>query len=390
MTTGPAREPPRARRAVLDLVRGLAALEVVAGHLRALMFAGADKESSFGWKLFILLTGQAHNAVIVFFVLSGFLVGRHVTERVEQDRWSWTAYGIRRLTRLWIVLVPALILTALLDAVGLHVLGGSLYLGQLDPAAYGASVPDAREMVENHGASTFVGNLLFLQNGILVAAYGVNGPLWSLANEFWYYVLFPLIYCAARWRAAAAATRWACAGLAAALCLALPAHVLVYGLVWLLGYLVAVAQPRRDRLLSARARRAAVAGASGALLASFYVVPRFVGLSLIGSDIVTALLFSTVLLLVSDGEIPSPVVARTASILSEMSYTLYLTHFPFMVLVLCALSDNGKYEPGPSSLALYLTLLGLSVAFAFAVSLPFERRTGVAQAWLLRTFRSRP
>lgn len=129
---------------------------------------------------------------------------------------------------------------------------------------------------------------------------------------------------------------------------------------------------------------------SVALLASFYVVPGFLGLSLIGSDIVTALLFSTVLLLVSDGEVPSAAVTRTASALSEMSYTLYLTHFPFLALVLCALSDNRKYEPGPSSLALYLTLLGLAVAFAFAVSLPFERRTGPVQAWLLRNIRSRP
>src|SRR6202030_1593882 len=37
----------------------------------------------------------------------------------------------------------------------------------------------------------FLGNLFFVQT-ILCRTFGSNGPLWSLANEFWYYVLFPL------------------------------------------------------------------------------------------------------------------------------------------------------------------------------------------------------
>jgi peptidoglycan/LPS O-acetylase OafA/YrhL len=38
----------------------------------------------------------------------------------------------------------------------------------------------------------FVGNMFFLQE-ILVPVYGLNGPLWSLSYEFWYYILFPCI-----------------------------------------------------------------------------------------------------------------------------------------------------------------------------------------------------
>ena len=41
-------------------------------------------------------------------------------------------------------------------------------------------------------AATFWGNLVFLQT-ILVPTYGTNALLWSLANEFWYYMLFPLL-----------------------------------------------------------------------------------------------------------------------------------------------------------------------------------------------------
>ena len=40
-------------------------------------------------------------------------------------------------------------------------------------------------------ARNFFGNLFYLQT-IVCHSYGSNGPLWSIANEFWYYVLFPL------------------------------------------------------------------------------------------------------------------------------------------------------------------------------------------------------
>jgi peptidoglycan/LPS O-acetylase OafA/YrhL len=44
---------------------------------------------------------------------------------------------------------------------------------------------------KNLTLGNFLGNLLFLQT-ILCETFGSNGPLWSLANEFCYYVLFPV------------------------------------------------------------------------------------------------------------------------------------------------------------------------------------------------------
>lgn len=372
----------RDRRVVLDVVRGLAALAVVAGHLRAFMFDGADPASSVAWKAFVLLTGQAHSAVIVFFVLSGYLVGKHVAERVEDGSWSWTDYAVRRLTRLWIVLVPALVLTAGLDAIGTHLLRASLYLGRLDPGAYGMFLPDAGAMIANHGAATFLGNLVFLQNGICVAAYGVNGPLWSLANEFWYYVIFPLAYYALRSREPAG-RRWVCGGLAALICLALPPWVRLYGLIWLCGYLVVLLEPRRDRWIGDGTRPVAAGMLVAFLLASFYLLPRFVGIPQTASDFVTAILFAAILLLASDMRTGHALFTRSATILSEMSYTLYLTHFPLMAFVLAAYSDNGKFEPGPSSVALYGSLFLLVLGFAYALSRVLEGRTGAVQVWLL-------
>jgi hypothetical protein len=39
-----------------------------------------------------------------------------------------------------------------------------------------------------HSLIAFLGNFAFLQT-ICVPIFGTNGPMWSLANEFWYYII---------------------------------------------------------------------------------------------------------------------------------------------------------------------------------------------------------
>ena len=61
----------------LDVARAASALLVCAGHLRAVALVDYGELSSPGIlvKTLYLLTGLEHQAVIVFFVLSGFLDG---------------------------------------------------------------------------------------------------------------------------------------------------------------------------------------------------------------------------------------------------------------------------------------------------------------------------
>ncbi len=72
-----------------------------------------------------------------------------------------------RIARLYVVIVPALLFTGILDY--LH----GAWDGTRD------------------GPSSFLINLFFLQ-GIYGGAYGSNGPLWSLSYEWWFYILFGL------------------------------------------------------------------------------------------------------------------------------------------------------------------------------------------------------
>jgi|SRR5579871_1073397 len=151
---------------VLDFCRGLAALAVVTGHAR--LFTLATYASGAAKPLWLaplyLLTGIGRQAVVIFFVLSGFLIGRNVLNAFSSGKWSWRTYAAHRLARLWAVLIPALILTALLDL--------------------------ARGEWPN--LLVALANAAFLQT-IVAPTFGSNAPLWSLAYEFWYYVTFPLL-----------------------------------------------------------------------------------------------------------------------------------------------------------------------------------------------------
>lgn len=114
----------------LDALRGLAALAVFWGHLRALLFVefnAVDRKSA-GVKAAYFLDGFGHLAVMVFFVLSGYLISASVIRAHAQGRWSWSWYGLNRATRLYVVLIPALLLTVVWDQAGMRLWGsGTVY-----------------------------------------------------------------------------------------------------------------------------------------------------------------------------------------------------------------------------------------------------------------------
>lgn len=214
----------------LDILRGLAALLVCAGHLRAFLMVDLwqIKSPTMMDRMFYLTTGLGHQAVMVFFVLSGYLVGGGVLTAYQSGHWSRLHYILRRMSRLWMVLLPALVLTLAFDSLGRHWFpsgydGGFQGLYNSGPTL--SAPTDLR-------ATTFLGNALFLQT-ISVPRLGTNGPLWSLANEFWYYVLFPLI--CGIWFLRAWTVRLLYALLAGTLLWWLPAAFVWGGVIWVFG-----------------------------------------------------------------------------------------------------------------------------------------------------------
>lgn len=310
----------------LDLVRGLAALAVMLGHLRNLFFADFSEISirrNALTEFLYFVTGFGHEAVMVFFVLSGFLVGGTVLRGRLGGRWRWSLYATNRLTRLLVVLLPALLFGAIWDHSGIRVFGTH--------GVYGG-------LVQNHvvefavkprlSGLAMLGNALFLQR-ILVPTFGTNSALWSLSYEFWYYALFPLIVLAfpagkIGWR-----TIWY-ATCAVTVVLCIGKSISLYFLIWLLGGAINVAP-----IPSGRKARTLIALATAALLSVLAVCrlrPSFAGFP---SDFAVGAASAGLIyaLLCSRTSSAQGFYSRFAGRLAGFSYTLYVVHLPALVFM---------------------------------------------------------
>src|SRR2546426_3722948 len=99
----------------LDVIRTVAAWAVMWGHLRTLFFVDFQHLARPGWLLSAIyfFTGFGHQAVMVFFVLSGFLISATVIKSHISGIWSWRAYWTHRSTPLCVFVVSRLLLCLL-------------------------------------------------------------------------------------------------------------------------------------------------------------------------------------------------------------------------------------------------------------------------------------
>lgn len=343
---------------LIAALRGLAALQVAAAHLRAHILPGwtALDQGSLWYLALSFVTGFAHQAVLIFFILSGWLVGGKLLDTIGRPH-ALRDYALDRVTRLWTVLLPACLL---------HLALATAQTGrQPDGTAW--------------SAATLLGNLLGLQR-LAVPVFGDNFPLWSLAYESWYYLLFPLLATAvlghrARHRAGAL--------LLVLLALALLGDVIAaYFLVWLLG--------------AAAARWRAEIGAAPRhlLLAAFVVLACWLRLRgqegdwqlrALGTDLGYSLVF---LLCLTSARPPShrvtAAVRRAGAWFAGFSFTLYVLHVP-LLQALWQWRGGGRLSPQePLSIALYAAMLSLVVALSYLCHLPCEAQTPRLRAWLRR------
>lgn len=358
------------------MVRGLAAMTVCVGHLRAFFLVDFTQTGGgIATTIFYLLTGLHHEAVMLFFVLSGFLVGGSVIRLRRRGAWRWSDYLVRRLSRLWVVIVPALLLTLGWDLLGLR----------LDPAgyhgAYHAMLMSGPGQVLHNAPRTFFGNLLFLQ-GIRVPAFGSNGPLWSLANEFWYYLLFPLGLQAVL-RGTTPVARIVAFGLVVAIWLLLPAKVLALGAIWLFGV---GAFLLHDKPATARIVARWPVGIAALLVMAIGLAASRIQ-TRIDLDYIVGAAFAAALPWLARAPAASALYRRVGFALSEMSYTLYLVHFPLLAWIYFSFVAPRQWTPGAGSLATLAALLGAVMLYAAGIWWLFERNTARVRATVARLMR---
>jgi peptidoglycan/LPS O-acetylase OafA/YrhL len=361
----------------LDVIRGVSALAVLLYHLRGLFFVDFPLLASKSLLLTLLyaVTGYGHQAVMVFFVLSGYFIGTSVMESVGKVHWSWRTYLVSRIIRLQLVLFPALLLGALWDRIGMRIpQAAALYYDAL----YKFYVPS---VALRSTVPVFLGNFLFLQS-IVSPVFGSNGPLWSLSYEFWYYILFPaLILATAAW--VGTRIRILYAGLALFLLWFIGLQLSFYFLIWLAGALVG----RLQRTTRFKSPSAAVPLAGGLIFVGALAWSRTHRLSSdLATDYIVAFCFALWLyaLLLGSREDASPAYVYGAKKLAGFSYTLYLTHFPALLLLRGLLDPQGNWQPDPLHLVFALAIGLLMLSYAFCVAELTEARTARVRSRLLR------
>jgi peptidoglycan/LPS O-acetylase OafA/YrhL len=354
----------------LDAIRGIAALVVFLNHWRALFFADYPQlqHPGISAKVFYALTGLGHSAVMVFFVLSGFFISSSIFRAQQNGRWSWAWYAEQRLTRLYVVLIPALVLGAGWDLLGTHLFRQTpIYL---DTADYRLMLNHSVAQMDT--VQAWFGCLFFLQ-GIRTAVFGSNGPLWSLSYEFWYYLLFPLgLFAVSRKSKATAKAAYLAAGLLVFVFIG--KGIALYFVIWLLGTFVYLCRP--PRVMASKA--------AGCLFAFLFVVsllaPRF---KLVPngqlSDFFVAVTFSAFLLFLLNSErsTPSILYTKAARSLSNISYSLYLLHVPVLVFLNAVIIRQGsRWQPTATHLGVGVLVGGVVFLYTYGIWYFTEARTG--------------
>lgn len=373
----------RAENVALNLLRFVAAFLVVVGHVRQMFVVDYSQVAASPLTMAeYLLTSLASPAVMVFFVLSGYWVGGAALAGFRSGTFAWQNYIASRLVRLWLVLVPAIALTAIADVVGAHVWGSAaVYTDATGYDPLGGLVP-------THSMSQLFGSVFFLTDLhpslTRVLPFGSNHPLWSLGYEASYYLFFPLIL-EVVWRGRSIPRRAAAAVVLAAAAFVGGPAVLSLFPVWLLGVAIALVAPRITVMLRGRAvlpwLQVGSAGLAVLLAALSRLVP-LVGLAFVG--------VATVLVGVLATDIAASARVRSAfahvARLGRSSYSLYATHLPLVTLLAAALvpARSQRWQPTPAAWGLVALICAAMVVFAIGFARLTEANTEALRRRILR------
>lgn len=348
---------PRDHFAWIDLIRFLAALMVLVCHYRGAFFVeyGLLPESQQTPLMFFFysVTRLGHEAVLVFFVLSGFLVGGRAIERISKNQFRPKDYTIDRAVRILLPLMSSLLFALIVRLV----------------------------IRENPRFDVLLGNLFSLQ-GIACAPY--SEPFWSLSYEVWFYILmFAIGYCSVH----RGRNKMLLGLFLLLICFLVFTKLNVtYLFVWILGAFSFLSVRKRSKKI---------------LFLSFGFILILMGLLQITSSTniaipfaekidrsIIELLFGFIVSLFVMEVVQFPprrrvgmVFDRWGTKLAAFSYTLYLIHFPLFRL-LTFLGAPKCTSVNVYSVCLFCCWLIIALGFSYLVFLVFERNTPTVKRWI--------
>ena len=354
---------------LLDGLRGVAALVVICYHI------GED----FATNCLTHYFNHGYLAVDFFFMLSGFVIGYAYDDR--RNTMGVMAFVKRRVIRLH----PMVVIGALL--------GGLLFYGQATDYLKVSDVP-----VALLAFATLLNMFLVpAWSGVEVRGYGeifpLNGPTWSLFFEYIANVLYVLAI-------RKLSTRWL-ALLVFAMAGALFGYAVTngsgtLGAGWTFadygfwgGLLRVMFAFPAGLLLSRVLRKCKVRGAfwwCALLIVAVAVVPRLGGESQMWANgiyeaLCVLLVFPLVVWLGASGETTDALSTRVCNFLGDISYPLYIVHFPLLYTCFAYAKRNNLLfcETIPTVLALVFACIALAWICLKFYDVPVRR-------WLQRRF----
>ncbi|WP_180126237.1 acyltransferase [Rhodoferax sp. BLA1] len=341
--------------AYLDLMRVVCATLVVLSHLGHGHLVGG-----YLWPF----TAVGNEAVMAFFVLSGFVIA-FVTDQREHNA---STYAAARLARLYSVILPAMLLTLGLDAIG--------------QAINAQSYTNSHAAASDSPLTGYVLSALMLnQSWALNQHFGSNGAYWSIPFEFWYYFMFGAFMLLKGW------ARWLFTLLGATLA---GPKILALLPVWLMGvtvyHLLQRHKPSHLALVAALGSLALLAGMLWTDVTSFgqstfwgmapdsrpwqYVVGLCFAVHIYGATGFAQWLAK-----------PFMWFARPLALLSGSTLALYLFHLPIIGVVNAVAAAQGR--------SVYTTTAMIVLPFAVALTLGYwcELQKKPLRALLLKLWR---
>ena len=353
----------------LDWMRFIAAFMVVVCHSRGFNWVewGAlpNAEQTLLLKLFFAGTRAGLEWVVVFFVLSGFLVGGGVINRCLKGTFNLKSYSIDRVSRIWVPLIPALFLT----------LGVALYCG------LPVSLLD------------LLGNIIALQ-GVFFKNFGHNEPLWSLSYEIWFYVIIGAVGVILSPRSKNHFFSLLILMIGFSVFTRLNTNFLCCWLLGAFSYFL-VTESKKTGLIVVALLFVVLGSAISQVQADTLSITKYSLMTFLPSRNIAILIESSgigLLIAAICRLAPMGVLLikfeRIGGALAAFSYTLYLTHYPILNLWEHFIPLRSPSFTA-SSFLIFLSKIFSCLLAAYIMYLPFEARTPQVREWIHKKFPNR-
>jgi peptidoglycan/LPS O-acetylase OafA/YrhL len=303
--------------AVLNGLRGMAALYVMMHHCRMELsqpysaFRSHPEQYNTLNKILFYLTSAfrfGHEAVILFFIISGFVI--HLKQARQPVKTAWSKfnmpdYFIKRVLRIYPTLLLSFLVTWLLDFILFKINDQSLSATGL------------------YTYQTFFENFFLISAGHI---WGSNGPMWSLKHEWFFYVIYPLLFLLDTIK---------------------PIIAVIVCVLFFVSFMFGLQIP-----LIGEAASTLIIWWMGALFAKVYInrdngmMPKLIWLIIPGlafsifykdgayHDLACGLLFTGILALLLSNKIKKANAFITRfSFFGYFSYSIYILHFPMLVFI---------------------------------------------------------